>query len=457
MKGNILYQALREKHPEFIYHSYEIRKTSEALHFEWKFEMPPGIIFTPRLEVPYSHPNNLITDDVLDNLVFNIGMVEMISYWKSACSPSIFIKPKKLSESAVLFWRNLFYLGLGEFRYINGIDVNEEDFLHIFSAGPISKLTPFDADPQKIIVPVGGGKDSAVSLSILHEAGKQIIPFMVNPLKASLRCIEATGIPLSDALIFKRTIDSHLLTLNSQNYLNGHTPFSALIAFNTLLASALKGAASIALSNESSANEVSIPGTEINHQYSKSIDFELNFREYAREQMGIDSSYFSFLRPLSELQIACLFSKRKVYHKVFRSCNVGSKTDVWCGHCPKCLFTSIILSPFISPQENIAIFGKDIFSDLGLQNTLDELAGWANVKPFECVGTIDEVRLSLQKTIQLYPPESFPVLLQYAKSTARDYSENDFDQALRSLNEQHFLDSELFDLLRKALIHCIDG
>ena len=50
------------------------------------------------------------------------------------------------------------------------------------------------------------------------------------------------------------------------------------------------------------------------------------------------------LRPLKEIQIAMLFSKYTKYHKVFKSCNLGSKgsTWEWCCSCPKCLFVYII-------------------------------------------------------------------------------------------------------------------
>ena len=108
--------------------------------------------------------------------------------------------------------------------------------------------------------------------------------------------------------------------------------------------------------------------------------------------------YFSFLRPLSELQIASLFARYEAYHPVFRSCNVGSKTDSWCGHCPKCLFTWIILSPFLTRGQLTAIFGKDLMADASLQPVLEELNGTAAVKPFECVGTVEEVQACLKAT-----------------------------------------------------------
>ena len=152
----------------------------------------------------------------------------------------------------------------------------------------------------------------------------------------------------------------------------------------------------IALSNESSANEPTVPDSEINHQYSKSVEFENDFRNYVNDYISSDIQYFSFLRPINEVQIASLFAKNKEYYKVFKSCNVGSKTDSWCGKCPKCLFTWIIMSPFIPENELIEIFGKNLLNDNDLIPIVKQLKGEVEVKPFECVGTVEEVNACLR-------------------------------------------------------------
>ena len=124
-------------------------------------------------------------------------------------------------------------------------------------------------------------------------------------------------------------------------------------------------------------------------------------------------NYFSFLRLLSELQIAMLFSRFTAYHDVFRSCNVGSKTDIWCGHCAKCLFAYIILSPFIEPTRLNQIFGKPMLDDLTLRHEFEQLIGEAETKPFECVGTVSEVRQALNMMLQRwYQGKEPPALLK---------------------------------------------
>ena len=101
-------------------------------------------------------------------------------------------------------------------------------------------------------------------------------------------------------------------------------------------------------------------------------------------------------RPLKEIQIAYLFSKYEKYFDIFRSCNVGSKKGVWCCNCAKCLFVYIILSPFIKEETLIEIFGKKVLDNPNLEEDFKGLIGVNENKPFECVGTREEVAAALK-------------------------------------------------------------
>ena len=149
---------------------------------------------------------------------------------------------------------------------------------------------------------------------------------IINPRQATLACVQMAGYE-NNFLQINRTIDSTLLDLNAKGYLNGHTPFSAMLAFYSVLLAVLSQKKHIALSNESSANEATVKNMDVNHQYSKSYEFESDFRNYISKYVNTDINYYSFLRPLSELQIAYLFAQLPSYFPVFKSCNVGSKTD----------------------------------------------------------------------------------------------------------------------------------
>ncbi len=158
----------------------------------------------------------------------------------------------------------------------------------------------------------------------------------------------------------------------------------------------------IVLSNEDSANESTVVGKNVNHQYSKSFEFEQDFHFYEEKYLETGIKYFSFLRPLSEFQIAKMFVSHKKYLPIFRSCNLGSKynPDIWCGNCPKCLFVCLILSPFLSLDELTKIFGRDLLNSPDMENYFIELIGRSEHKPFECVGSIDEVNLAISLAIK---------------------------------------------------------
>ena len=138
-----------------------------------------------------------------------------------------------------------------------------------------------------------------------------------------------------------------------------------MLAFASYFVAYLTGKKYIAISNELSSNESNVRGEKINHQYSKSFEFEEDFRWYVNNYLEDQVEYFSMLRPLNELQVAKIFSQMKKYHKIFRSCNRGSKENPWnwCCNCPKCLFVFIILSPFLYKKKLVKIFKKDLYEN----------------------------------------------------------------------------------------------
>lgn len=449
------FQELRAKFSTFTFESYRITTDTNKLTVEYHFHIDDRFHFRPQIHFIFNKTFTIsnTSESSMRNLFFHCGMIELISYWKSTCAPNIVIKPFYLDTQQINWWKHLYFQGLGEFFYINGIETDQESFINIRSGK--SKLTALKEpklNKNKIIVPIGGGKDSPVSLELLKENGFQIIPLIINPRGASINTIKAANIPENDFFHIQRNIDKTLLKMNNEGYLNGHTPFSAMLAFYTLAAAVLSGSKMIALSNESSANESTVSGTSINHQYSKSFEFEKDFRAYYLKYINPEIEYFSFLRPLSELQIAYLFSKMTQYHEVFRSCNVGSKENKWCAHCSKCLFVAIILSPFLSHEKITKIIGRDILNDSNMLQYLHQLNGTSKVKPFECVGTTSEVSLALNTTYNkgAKNKSTIPLLIKEHISIQNTNADN-IENALQEWNSEHFLPLKLEIIIKNAL------
>jgi hypothetical protein len=395
-----LIAVLQKKYPHFHYLKYEFEALNNEVSMQFFFQTEE-LFFSPKMTLQLGKYAQNMHKNEMEGLIFNIGMIELISYWKATCSPIIVIHDYVLDEVQQSWWKKLYYKGLGEFFYQNEIECLLEDFVQfsfVENAKSYSDLNFKKIEiSQKVIVPIGGGKDSVVTLEELKDE-KEVIPFIINPRGATLDCARVAGFAaLEEIVILDREIDEQLLTCNKNGFLNGHTPFSAMLAFYTLLVSYGTGTREIALSNEASANEVTVLGTEVNHQFSKSLEFEMDFREYVQNYLGSCAHYYSYLRHFSELQIAEKFAKYPQYFFVFRSCNAGSKENKWCCNCPKCLFAYIILAPFIEKNTLLQIFGEDLLNKPEMRRFLNQLTGKEATKPFECVGTVEEVNVALKK------------------------------------------------------------
>ncbi len=450
--NNEKFLSLRTKFDYFEYQSYKFKLSNEVLIIEFNFNLSNKYFFSPKLEVPlrsfYNGEINKIPN--LKNIVFHLGMIELVSYWKLACPQKIIVSPHTLNSEQTNWWKKLYFNGLGEFFYLNSIETNENKFVEIISEGEQTKVLDTDLNFDKVIVPIGGGKDSVVSLELLKNSSFELIPMMINPSLAGKRTIENAGFLLEDSIVVKRFLDKKMLELNEEGFLNGHTPFSAMLAFVNVLTAIISGIGNIALSNENSANESTVPGTNINHQYSKSFEFEQDFDFYVKKYIHPSVNYFSFLRPLNELQIANLFSRFTKHFNTFRSCNVGSKKDEWCGNCPKCLFVYTILSPFIDRKKLNGIFGKDLFDDTSLKPILMELSGNSAIKPFECVGTINEVNAALARSIKESSENKDRALL-FIDELSYLNQNNEIENILGEFNEDNNLPQKFLNILKSAL------
>ena len=449
---------LRKQYPTFKYVAHEWSCKGQNLRVQFKFESG-DLVFQPGSTIKFPNAFDLSKlssnkKKLIDNLVFQIGMIEMLSYWKAVCSPTIELCTTAITKSQMDWWKKLYYQGLGEYLYLNSVKVDQNGLVNFKNVGKekYTHSSTVKSKERTYLIPIGGGKDSLATVEILKKSKAKKFFLLMNPTKAAKDSAKAATTKWKEECVFiKRIIDPALLDCNAKGYLNGHTPFSAMLAFYSNLVSVIIGAKHTILSNESSANEPTILGTNINHQYSKSYEFEKDFNQYLKRYVSSNYQYFSLLRPINEFQIVSIFSSNSKNLKIFKSCNVGSKKDIWCCNCSKCLFVFILLSAKIGIEKTVDVFGENLFLKKGLKQTFEELIGRSKHKPFECIGTIDEVNVAITCLHQIDPTAFNKMyLLKRYKSKFSDSLANQkqINSILNQFDKKHRLNPSF-----KKMIH----
>jgi hypothetical protein len=242
---------------------------------------------------------------------------------------------------------------------------------------------------------VGGGKDSVVTIEELRKKGAQMTLLRLGHHPLIEKFARTAGLPLINV---NRSLSPELFKLNEDGALNGHVPITAYLSCVAIATSILNNMDAVAMSNERSANEgnVEFHGKEINHQWSKSEEFEKLFQNYIHDFVTGTVQYGSQLRDKTELQIVGEFVKYPQYFHCTTSCNTNWRIvkekpkELWCGKCPKCAFVFALFAAYLPKATVLEIFGKNFFEDATLSSLYKELLGLEGFKPFECVGTPEE-------------------------------------------------------------------
>lgn len=412
----------------FSFDSYNISRDAKSIDFNYSigFDLAKPVHFTSSILLPLpisEKKQSQPLDVILEPLHLMLG----ISYWKLYCPKEIRI-PYVLDYQQAQFWNTVFTKGMGEFYYRNEIDFRG---LVSFPYTKTDQKKSVSFQPEnRSLVGVAGGKDSIASVELLKKTGKNItaLIFETNHEYPLIRSVhKKMGIP---GIYIKHMLDGKLASLNETGIpYNGHIPISAIYAFLGFLISVIYDYSYFIVSNEKSANFGSIihHGMEINHQWSKSEEFERLFTSYTKAYITPDITYFSLLRPLTELKISSIFAQYTKYFPYFSSCNRNflskdsralhglTRSTGWCGRCPKCAFTFAMLGPWIPRQKLLTIFGHDLFSEKNLVFLYRKLLGVEDIKPFDCVGTFEEVAVALYMMYQKGEYAETPVMKMFVK------------------------------------------
>ncbi len=423
------------KYQNFIFKSYAFDKASRTLSLNYSYDNQ--LNFTESYTFDFDYAS--YSDEALDRACQLLFFLAGVSYYKMYFPAEIVVEAGQIDDKLTGFLSRTYQKGLGEFFYVNGLNPASPVTFPVNSP----ELSPIEVANEGKLVAIGGGKDSLVSVELLRDEPK-LASWSLNHRSQLEPLVERVGLT---HFWVDRHIDSQIIELNKQDALNGHIPISAIFSAVGLIVCNLSGYKDNIVSNESSASEptLHIDGVAINHQYSKSLEYEKDFQDYLANNFSGSLRYYSFLRPLSEVRIAEIFGEKFLdkYIDVFSSCNRAFTHDqhhmFWCGECAKCAFIFLALTPFVDKDKLLRIWnGKNLLLETSLESMYRKLLGIEGDKPLDCVGEVKETRAAMRLAQQVYPE-----LSKYQFDIPPDY---DF----RAWSE-HSMPEDVFVVLKEKL------
>lgn len=327
-----------------------------------------------------------------------------ISYYKIFL-PTKIAHPYTMSADEAAFWNDVWRNGLGEYLYVNKLSPDQLAQFSAQEGTPLQVTAPDTPAKTTALLGIGGGKDSIVAGEMLKATGTAVEGFVMatgEQLGQAKAVATTMSIPLH---VVERTLDKQLLSLQEQpGAYKGHVPISLIFGLVGASLAIAMGDSYVVVANEASA---SIPRHTadfgiVNHQWSKSFEFELKLQAFIHEQITPGVTYFSAIRQLTSVGVAKLFAAYPQYFEVFTSDNFVFRIDPskrpnarWSLESPKSLSSFMLLAPWLSESDLLRTFGQNFLDEASLETLFLELTGRQGEQPLDCVGTIDELVLSL--------------------------------------------------------------
>jgi 7-cyano-7-deazaguanine synthase in queuosine biosynthesis len=377
----------------------------EGAEIRLRTELTGVATFTERLRVLLPDGTPLApdpSDPAVSGALDVLALAASVSYLKATLSGRIEVRGQRFGPAARAMLRALLTDGLAELALRAGLGRLDDAFTILGSDPSGDAVTATDGPgaaapaPDGVLVTVGGGKDSALTLALAARHDPDALAVAVNPKAPMERTAAWAGVGL---VRIERRLDRTLLDLNARGAINGHVPITAIVTSAAVVAGAMLGRGTVLVSNERSADAATrvIDGWSVNHQYSKTSAFE-RLLTAALEEAGATTRVVSLLRPLTELAIARGVAAEEGLVAQVTSCNAAfaldGPGDGWCGRCDKCRFVQLALAPFSQRDRLVAELGFDALDDAQQIEAFATMLD-AATKPFECVGTVEEVRLAL--------------------------------------------------------------
>ena len=455
------------------------RELDERGHVTLRYALDEEIFFVEELDLPVELAGSRAAEpEQLQGLLSLLHWVAGVSYFKAALPPALSCETGAPPPAVAELLEALYSEGLAELAYGNRLQqLPRPSFPRApgpaagdgspaaGESGPAADESATtatagsalgEATPRRLLVPVGGGKDSVVALEIARRAGCELSLFSIGDAAPIAHTVAVAGLP---RLLAARKLDPGLRALNEAGALNGHVPITAIVMCAALLTAALNGFDAVAMANERSASSGNVvwDGVEVNHQFSKGLRVE-RLLSAALAQVAPGMSCFSILRPASELAIARAFARMERYHGAFTSCNALFRLDPelrassWCCDCPKCRFVFLALAPFSEPEHMREIFGRDLLDEEGQFEGFALLTATGGHKPFECVGEEQESLAAMRLLARDERWSGHPVVRRLAAEVLPRFADDAGDpETVLALSDEHAVPAALLAEVRAVL------
>lgn len=389
---------------QFIYNQFRVSDDRKTAYFDYTLhhagqthDLTESIEFpAPLLDTPEQLRS-------LRALHLGIG----INYYKIFVAPTI-AHPYAMDETEASFWNDVWHGGLGEFMYVNKLPA---DRLAQFTAQDGQQFEGVsDGEAHGALLGIGGGKDSIVAGELLKALGVPVTGFVMATGEQLGQTGKVADAMQVDLCAIKRNMDKQLLDLQEQpGGYRGHFPISLIFGLVGTALAIIRGEAYVVVANEASASipRVMWGDKAVNHQWSKSYGFETQLQQFLHERVSGRVTYFSAIRQLTSIGVAKVFANFPQYFEVFTSDNFVFRIDPaqrpsgrWGLESPKSLSSYILLSPWLSDEDVSRMFTIDFLNEPSLSQLFLELTGVEGEPPLDCVGTVDELVLSMNLLTQ---------------------------------------------------------
>lgn len=404
---------------KFIFDSYHYESSSGHATFVYSFDDQRR--FEEQIHL---RPSESYDQTTFDRVMRLAHILIGISYYKAFPTSAVEVRSFNMTETDARFFSMIYRDGLSQYVYENNLD---PDQLAVFSSSQEGD-TPTTYSGEGCIVLQSGGKDSILLATLLEKQGV---------LCDALYCSSADSYPkVIDELQFnklysvRRLLDRIALEqAATDGALNGHVPVTFIIMSIALIQAVLQGRTTVlmAIGQEGEEPYDHIGDYAIRHQWSKTWIAESEFARYVASRISPNLHVGSPLRAYSELRIARLFAEHCMarYGSNFSSCNVANYRQghdnsrlSWCGRCAKCANSFLLFAPWVEPDVLIATFGHNLFASEALVADFRGLLGVDDtVKPFECVGETDELRLAYHLARERHPAAGYNLPFDVPRST----------------------------------------